>query len=64
MEQFEQFWQRALEEHLCEFILNLDQQFRWQCHLKIFLFLALSAIAHTKLCTDFILCTFHAVIPL
>ena len=30
--------------NICEIILNLGQWFRWGCHSKIFLFLALVAI--------------------
>ena len=38
------FGKGPYEEHLCKIILNLGQQFRWRCHLMIFLFLALVAI--------------------
>ena len=38
------FCSEANENHLCEVILNFDQQFREKCHVKLFLYLVLVAI--------------------
>ena len=42
------FCRGPYEEHLCEIILNLGQQFRKRCCFKIFLYLALATILFGK----------------
>ena len=45
---FSNFGKGSLEEHFCEIILKSGHRSKRRCHLKVFLFLALTAILFSR----------------